>query len=148
MTRTLTNARGMRALAASALVMSFAFVSVPAATAYDGATTFVDKPGKAVVNICKELTPSIYGNLWKVKVYALTSRGYVANATVDIWRNNVRVNGTQVSARDGQWLVRETYASRDLDDTISGTYGWGTTNGSGAGGAWDAMPLARIATCN
>ena len=138
----------VRVVLAAALAVTLSVISMPSASAYQGWTTVIDRPGKGVILLCKEATSSQhYGPLWKVTIAVLSGRGYTASGDFTVRRNGAFINRTPVTARNGAWVVKETHASRWYDDTIEGVVGTGNLVGNGSGGYYEAVLVKSLATC-
>lgn len=118
------------------------------ASAYAGWTTVMDHPGEGVILVCKERSDDVYGPLWRVKIAVLSGRGYVASGTFLIKRYGQTIKRQHASARDGAWVMFETYASRNWPDTIeSSVIGTSNLAGQGYGGKWEPVQVTSLANC-
>lgn len=133
-------------LALVSAVTSIALVVTAAAPAHAAWSTFAGQSGTAVVLGCKTPVDSAYGPLWEITLVAATTPGRTAAARFEVWRGSSLVSRVEVSARDGAWDVKTTWASRILGDTYAGTAGTGLTSGEGSGGAIGGA-FASIGSC-
>lgn len=138
----------VHAAVAAGLALAVSLSAAPVAAAAPGWTNVIDHSGQGVVGLCKTaIDSSAYGPLWRVKIAALSGRGHTASGTFTIRRNGVVVNTGSAYARDGQWVVTETYASRWYKDTIEGTAGSGNLKGNGMGGSFERVAVSSLVTC-
>lgn len=80
---------------------------------------------------CKIAINSAYGPLWKITLVLANGSGVGKFGGFYVERGSGIVSTVNLPAYPGQWIVRETYASRVLGDTYSTSY---AEAGRGGGG--------------
>lgn len=120
-------------LALLSIATSLALVVGATAPAHAAWKTLAGQSGTAVVLACKTPVESGYGPLWEITLVAASSPGYTASAHFEVWRGSSLVSRVDLSARDGAWDVKTTWASRILGDTYAGSALTGRTGGQGSG---------------
>jgi hypothetical protein len=133
-------------LAIASVVASGVFIVSTAVPANAAFTTYAGHYGAAIVLGCKKPIDSIYGPLWEITLVAATNPGETAGMWFEVRRGGSVVQHVDLSARDGAWDVKTTWASRILGDTYTGVAGTGLTSGEGAGGAIGG-PFSTMAYC-
>ena len=138
--------RRLGKLALATIVTSGVVVVSGAVPANAAFTTYAGRNGTAIVLGCKKPIDSGYGPLWEITLVAATTPGTTAGMWFEVRRGSSVVQHVELSARDGAWDVRTTWASRILGDTYTGVAGTGLTTGEGAGGAIGG-PFSTMAYC-
>ena len=142
----MTKLRRLGKVALASIVTSGVVLVSTAMPANAAFTTYAGRSGTAIVLGCKKPISSGYGPLWEITLVAATTPGTSAGMWFEVWRGNSLVQHVDLSARDGAWDVKTTWASRILGDTYTGVAGTGLTSGEGAGGAIGG-PFSTMAYC-
>jgi len=91
--------------------------------------------GKVQYLACKTPEDGGYGPVWKITLVFATSPGYQGAADFRVWRNGQQVQYVPLSAGNGAWDVKVTYASRYWDDKWGANWGASPYGQSGVGGS-------------
>ena len=105
------------------------------ATSASAAWTELGRSGSQVVYlVCKTPEGGGYGTVWKLTLVMATSPDYSGSATFLVNRGSSRVQTVHLSASNGAWDVKTTYASRWYYDTWDTNFGAGQiSTGQGLG---------------
>ena len=117
--------RRLAAGLATALVAALALVVSTPAPAHAAWTSWYNQPGQAAVLGCKTAINSGYGPLWEITLVTASSPDYSVSMTFEVRRGSSIVSHNTLSAQNGAWDVKTTYASRLLGDTYYLAYGVG-----------------------
>lgn len=142
----MTKLRRLARLALASVAASGVVVVGTAVPANAAWTTYAGRSGTAIVLGCKKPIESGFGPLWEITLVAATTPGTTAGGWFEVRRGGSVVSHVDLSARDGAWDVKTTWASRILGDTYTGVVGTGLTSGEGAGGRIGG-PFSTMAYC-
>ncbi len=120
------------------------------ATSASAAWTSLGSSGDRVAYlVCKTPETGGYGPVWKITLVMATTPDYSGSATFIVNRGSSRVQTVYLSARNGAWDVKTTYASRYWADTWDTRFGAGQIS-TGYGLGYDfggQKSFSRISYC-
>ncbi len=113
-----------------------------APTAHAAGWTLLVRSGYTYLFGCKTPVDSIYGPLWKVRVFVSNQADHAKGAGVTVYRHGAVVHQWVGTIQAGATTTGSVYMSRLLPDEA--TAGVGELSGEGAGGA---VIVGELTTC-
>lgn len=133
-------ARFTRSLRALAAAVAISVGTAP--TAHAAGWTLVVSSGYTYLFGCKTPVDSIYGPLWKVRVFVSNQADHARRASVTVYRHGVVVHQWVGTIAAGATTTGSVYMSRLLPNEA--TAGVSELSGTGAGGP---LFVGELTTC-